>query len=131
MKNLFIYVLLVFIIFLYIQPAYGFTALSSDDPYTIIDGLVEGDLYVAGGNVTVEWNITQDLIAAAGEVTILLFITFFELYAARFLAGIWIRNVIFRKFGRHLRPWMDMKLGLFVLYEQRQHYTDLKKFNAL
>ena len=87
MKSLFIYVPLVFFIFSCIEPAYGFTALSSDDPYTIIDGLVEDDLYVAGGNViikgtvigdvvaaggnvTVKGNITQDLIAAGGEVTI-------------------------------------------------------------
>lgn len=374
MKNSFIYALLVFFILVCIQPVHAFTALSSDDPYIIIDNVVEDDLYVAGGNViiegtvigdvvaaagnvTVKGNITQDLIVAAGEVTIdgvvgddvralggtisikgnvgddvivasgdfdlagsgsiggdlsmgvgkstlsgnvagnvtggmealniygkigknvdistgklyvdptadvggklkyrsssesaipeninasnvtslyqekedekgfsvfwwvikylslvilglvslaiwpnrtihvaesipkepvknlaiglilvftafiaafflfisligiplsiaLLCITFFELYAARFLAGIWIGNAIFRKFGKHSSPWMDLIVGVFVIllltslpvigtllyvlftfvsigniyHEQKQHYADLKKFNAL
>jgi cytoskeletal protein CcmA (bactofilin family) len=87
----------------------------------------------------------------------LIFIAFFELYAARFLAGMWIGNVILRKFRKQSHPWMDLVLGVFILllltsipvigsllyvtftliaigniyHEQRQYYTDLKKLNAL
>ncbi len=87
----------------------------------------------------------------------LLFIVFFDLYAARFFAGMWVGNVIFRKLEKQSRPWMDLVLGVFILllltsipivgslfyvaftlmaigniyHEQRHHYTDLKKLNVL
>lgn len=87
MKYSFIYVLLVFFMLACTQPACAFKTVSAEGPDIIIDGLIEDDLYVAGGNViiegtvigdvvaaggnvTVRGNITQDLIAAAGEVTI-------------------------------------------------------------
>lgn len=87
----------------------------------------------------------------------LLFIMFFDLYAARFFAGMWIGNVIFRKLEKQSRPWMDLVLGVFLLllltsipvvggllyivftlvaigniyHEQIQHYTNLKKLNVV
>ena len=48
--------------------------------------------------------------------TILLFETLFVTYAARLFFGLWLGGQIFSRLGKESRPWMDMVLGLFVLF---------------
>ena len=47
---------------------------------------------------------------------ILLFETFLVMYAARLFFGLWLGRLIFSRLGKESRPWMDMVLGLFVLF---------------
>jgi cytoskeletal protein CcmA (bactofilin family) len=47
---------------------------------------------------------------------ILLFMTFFVLYAARLFFGLWLGRIIFSRLGRESKSWMDMVVGLFVLF---------------
>lgn len=47
---------------------------------------------------------------------ILLFMTFFVLYTARLFFGLWLGRIIFSRLGRESKPWMDMVVGLFVLF---------------
>lgn len=47
---------------------------------------------------------------------ILLFLTFIVLYAARLFFGLWLGSLIFSRLGRESRPWMNMVLGLFVVF---------------
>lgn len=70
MKHSFIYVLLIFFMLVYIQPACAFKTVSAEGPDIIIDGLIEDDLYIAGGNVIIEGTVTGDVVAAGGNVTV-------------------------------------------------------------
>lgn len=46
----------------------------------------------------------------------LLFMTFAVLYGAKLFFGLWLGNVIFSRLGRETKPWINMALGLFVLF---------------
>ena len=47
---------------------------------------------------------------------ILLFATLFALYAARLYFGLWLGRLIFSRLGKESKPWMDMVLGVLVLF---------------
>ena len=47
---------------------------------------------------------------------LLLFMTASVLYAVRLIFGLWLGRMIFSRLGKESRPWMDMALGLFVLF---------------
>jgi len=47
---------------------------------------------------------------------VMLFETLFVTYAARLFFGLWLGGQIFSRLGKESRPWMDMVLGLFVLF---------------
>lgn len=47
---------------------------------------------------------------------IMLFETIFVMYAVRLFFGLWLGRQIFSRLGKESKPWMDMVLGLFVLF---------------
>lgn len=46
----------------------------------------------------------------------LLFMTFAVLYGAKLFFGLWLGKVIFSRLGRETKPWINMALGLLVLF---------------
>ena len=47
---------------------------------------------------------------------ILLFVTLFALYAARLYFGLWLGRLVYKRLGKESKPWMDMVLGVLVLF---------------
>lgn len=89
-------------------------AISRAIPDRSLTNLALGVLLVVAGSVgSILFFITVIGIPLG---MLLLFATAAVLYAARLFIGLWLGRVIFSRLGRESRPWMDMVLGLFVLF---------------
>jgi hypothetical protein len=88
--------------------------ISQAIPVTPLRSLAIGLLMVAGAIMgSIVLLITVIGIPAS---ILLLFITLFVLYAGRIYFGLWVGKVAFSKLGLDSKPWMEMTLGVFLLF---------------